>query len=71
MNMMSFARIERFILRKNGYVKKVKKGLHRVYICNLCDNGREYVGGGILVHFSRSHKKEYSRIKAESLEVKQ
>jgi hypothetical protein len=38
-------------------------------LCNICGNGREYRGGGILVHISRSHKSEYTSIKRESMEV--
>lgn len=68
-SMASLARVERSLLKKNLYITKIKKGQHRFYLCNICGNGREYRGGGILVHISRSHRKEHDSIKRESMEV--
>ncbi len=65
----SLARTERYVLKRKGQITKIKKGQHRLYLCNLCSNAREYSGGGILVHFSRSHKKEHNAIRIESMEV--
>jgi hypothetical protein len=65
----SLARTERYCLKRKGQISKIKKGQHRFYICNICGNGREYTGGGILLHFSRTHKDEHSRIRNESMEV--
>lgn len=68
-NMMTVARVERVELKRVGHIKKIKKGLHRLYVCNICDNGREYQNGGILIHFSRTHKKEYREIRTKTMEI--
>ena len=68
-NRASLANIERSYLRKNGDIKKIKKGQHRIYHCNLCETGREYDKRGILLYIRRTHKSIYQVIKNKSLEA--
>ena len=65
----SLATTERYCLKRHGDITKIKKGQHRYYICNLCKTKKEYNKGGILLHFSRTHKTRYQIIKNESMEV--